>query len=339
MKIIENMRNTMQLPIIFFTIGDWGSHTPDGLQTLLKTGKAMSKYCETELVPDYILTLGDNFYEKGVYSTYDEKWSSHWYNVFIAPYKHMHHIPWKVTLGNHDYYGGYDSVDSQIEMSRINKIWCLPNNHYYYIDKISNSYFIHIDTCKIYPELYTETSLMINKHEIKRSLVWLENTLIEAQKNKANWIFVIGHYHIFSNGFYKNYEFMEIRLLPLLIRYNVNVYFCGHEHNFQILQYQNLHCIINGAGSFKSNVFPKNINKNVKTHYTSNSNGFTIHKFIACDKDEDNDTQDSNITSMVKSPSSQHTDNDNSYKYNIFRTYFVDNDGEIETIFDIKLTK
>ena len=70
---------------------------------------------------------------------------------------------------------------------------------------------------------------------------------------------------------------MEKRLLPLLLKYNVDVYFCGHEHNFQVLEYKKLKFVINGASSYCSDVDFYNYNLNVDTKYVSLKNGFTSH--------------------------------------------------------------
>ena len=108
------------------------------------------------------------------------------------------------------------------------------------------------------------------------TILFLENALMEATENDARWIFVFGHYHIFSNGFYDNYEKMEKRILPLLLKYNVDVYFCGHEHNFQILKHKNLHMIINGAATFNSFVEAENSNSSVETNLYHQIMGFVI---------------------------------------------------------------
>ena len=96
----------------------------------------------------------------------------------------MKNIEWRATLGNHDYYGGYDSIEAQLERTRYDKNWYLPNESYYYRDVETNSYFIHIDTCKIYPELYHETDLMISKRQISETLEYLEFALKEQQNIK-----------------------------------------------------------------------------------------------------------------------------------------------------------
>ena len=38
------------------------------------------------------------------------------------------------TLGNHDYYGGYDSIEAQLERTCFDKNWHMPSENYYYRD-------------------------------------------------------------------------------------------------------------------------------------------------------------------------------------------------------------
>lgn len=264
------------LSLLFFTIGDWGAFQKESISIMKQVSSRMSELSKRQK-PEFILTLGDNFYDRGVKSIYDPLWNTSWRDIFIKPHANMRNIEWRAVLGNHDYYGGYKSIEAQKERTAFDKNWYLPKENYYYRDRETNSYFIHIDTCKIYPELYQETALMISKSEIDETLDYLEFILERARRHNANWIFVFGHYHIFSNGYYKNYEVMEQRLLPILLKYDVDVYFCGHEHNFQVLEYKNLKLVINGASSYCSDVDYYNRNSNVSTKYVSFKNGFTYH--------------------------------------------------------------
>ena len=65
------------------------------------------------------------------------------------------------------------------------------------------------------------------RSKIYKNYLQLEQMLIDANQLKCRWIFVFGHYHIFSNGYYGNYDVMIERILPLLKKYNVSVHFFG----------------------------------------------------------------------------------------------------------------
>ena len=260
----------------FYTIGDWGAFRSHEMDILRCVAKQMNEQAYIKK-PTFVCALGDNFYDKGINSEYSPRWINNFYSIFIDPYPQFKNLPWYAILGNHDYYGGYTSVKAEIKHTKLSRNWCMPRCNYYFSEPSTQSYFIYIDTCQIYKELYYETELMITKEDEENTLQYLENRLIDAHKDGAKWIFVFGHYHIFSNGFYKNYDIMIERLLPLLIKYDVDVYFCGHEHNFQVLKYKNTHFIVNGAGAFTSDVHHKNTCEDVNTIFKTHNNGFSIH--------------------------------------------------------------
>ena len=97
-------------------------------------------------VPRFVVSLGDNFYESGVKGISDELWETAWFSVFIRPFPSMHNIRWFSVLGNHDYYGGIEGANSQVEMTKQSKHWVMPSKDYYSYDKETSSYHIFIDT-------------------------------------------------------------------------------------------------------------------------------------------------------------------------------------------------
>lgn len=275
------MINLSKPYFIFFTLGDWGGYKLRDQITMRAIGNQMHNFAKLH-TPKYIVALGDNFYDKGVESSTDDAWNSVWLNNYINEYPLMQTIPWYAILGNHDYYGGYKSVKAEIDRTKFCRNWYMPKNQYTYYDTISKTYSIFLDTCQIYPELYTETYEMMNcRKSVFDSLNYLEGKLIEAQSLGSKWILVFGHYHLFSNGYYNNYDIMISRVLPLLSKYKVDAYFCGHEHNFQLLslnqQDHSIYFIVNGAGTYTSHVVSNNMDTSIETHYVSEHNGFTRH--------------------------------------------------------------
>ena len=125
---------------------------------------------------------------------------------------------------------------------------------YYYYKKIKNIGFWFIDTQILTlegPDIdkkLIESKIPINEN-IKH-IKWLEITLSQS---KDEIKIVSGHYPMFSNGNYrKNKKLIKI-LCPLFKKYNVKIYFSGHDHTFQhlIRNYDNheLHQFIIGSSS------------------------------------------------------------------------------------------
>lgn len=87
-----------------------------------------------------------------------------------------------------------------------------------------------------------------------RSQSWQANLLeLESQlaASKAKWKLVFGHHPVrFASSFTKISDLLG-SLEPVLERYKVQAYFCGHEHNLQYLHVEGgyVHYIISGGGS------------------------------------------------------------------------------------------
>ncbi|CAO3654122.1 unnamed protein product [Mucor fragilis] len=92
----------------------------------------------------------------------------------------------------------------------------------------------------------TEVFFEGSDEQVQTSLQWLENDLIKASRRRAKvpWIIVIGHRPLYcsimSNPDCKeNAETLRFGhskqqgLESLLVKYNVDMYLCGHKHNYE----------------------------------------------------------------------------------------------------------
>ena len=268
----------MKYDLIYYSIGDWGAHPTHSNCAKFVANSMATYYHYLDPAPNFVISLGDNFYDNGVSGIGDELWDTVWYSIFIRPFNFLHNMRWFSILGNHDYHNGIKNAECQIEMSNHSNNWVMPAKDYYSYDKTTNSYHIFIDTVKIYPELYDSTRSLYSYNDVKDSLMRLEEMLIHANNLKSRWIFVYGHYHIFSNGYYGNYNIMIERIFPLLKKYKVSVYFSGHDHTFQLFKYHGIYFCINGVGAYKGKINKYNSNYEVNTIYGNSNNGFLIHR-------------------------------------------------------------
>jgi hypothetical protein len=77
-------------------------------------------------------------------------------------------------------------------------------------------------------------------------LRWLESELAQS---KARWKIVAGHNAIYSNGGHGNNPGLGLLLEPLFVRYGVDLYLAGHDHDLQLLEpVKGVHYIVSGAG-------------------------------------------------------------------------------------------
>ena len=182
-----------------------------------------------------LFLLGDNFYNNGVQTTYDDLWEI--YKQIFEPIKFQNIYS---VLGNHDYEGNpYAQIMSPYMM----------NKDFYYKYRFSNKTEIFlIDTVPLHENHCGITIRdMIRVHNQyykdleKKQLKWLNKSLHES--NAQNKI-VVGHYPLLSNGVYNKYlQPMYNKLMPIFEKYNVRAYICGHEHNIQYIEklYNNYH--------------------------------------------------------------------------------------------------
>ena len=52
----------------------------------------------------------------------------------------------------------------------------------------------------------------------------------EARESNPTWLLVAGHYPIYSAGEHGDTTELQTYLVPLFRKYNVDAYFCGHDH-------------------------------------------------------------------------------------------------------------
>ena len=119
----------------------------------------MASYAAAATVrPDFLVSLGDNFYTKGVYSTSDPMWDYLWSNVYLG-YSSLQ-IPWYRVLGNHDYGYGSSGVNAQLARQREHTdddFWRMPSTNYsqrYDLpDNSGCAEIIYIDTTTLAPSV------------------------------------------------------------------------------------------------------------------------------------------------------------------------------------------
>jgi hypothetical protein len=82
--------------VSFLVVGDWGRR---GGVEQRAVARAMGE-CAVVSRPDFVVSVGDNFYEGGLHSTDDVEFAESFANVYDAA---SLQVPWHAILGNHDY--------------------------------------------------------------------------------------------------------------------------------------------------------------------------------------------------------------------------------------------
>jgi tartrate-resistant acid phosphatase type 5 len=229
----------------FLALGDWGRN---GECLQLETAKQMGDWAKVNPI-DFILSVGDNFYPKGVVSEHDPLWHYSFENIYTA---HSLQADWFSILGNHDY---YSDPEAQVRYSKISRRWHMPAR--YYTKEVS----LGSDKGKVLFVMIDSQAIVQNYEDQhpEKQLEWIEQTLKQASAD-VKWKIVVGHHPSYTTGpRVSNYDTLAIRkaLNPLLEKYKVDVYLSGHEHSLQHNKPQGFtHQFISGAGSELTHVTP-----------------------------------------------------------------------------------
>lgn len=212
----------------FIIVSDWGWN---GYKHQQEVADQMARTADS-VHAKFIATCGDNFQISGVASIQDPLWMTNFENVYKGLSMQEE---WHPVLGNHDYKG---SAQAEIDYSKISRRWRMPSNYYTFARKVNDSVsvrFIFLDTPPLVseyhgrPDEYPELGRQDTAKEIK----WLKEVLANS---KEQWKLVFGHHPVYSASLkHGNTPEMIAKIKPLLEKYNAQLYFCGHDHDFQHL--------------------------------------------------------------------------------------------------------
>lgn len=235
----------------FLVVGDWGGidtspyYTPAQLHVANQMGKTAE-----EIGAEFTVTVGDNFYTQGVQNVDDPRFKETYEDVFTAGSLQSR---WYVIVGNHDHYG---NASAQIAYTAKSDRWYMPDYYYTEIVTIKGTstkvQFVFIDTI-ILSGLTHPTKKWIppsgpaSVNAAEDHWTWIEKMLATST---AQWRFVVGHYPVWSIAEHGPTQILVDRLRPMLIKYNVTAYICGHDHDMQHLREKNrsVEYFVIGAG-------------------------------------------------------------------------------------------
>lgn len=216
--------------ISFITFGDWGRHGTMG-QPAVAAG--IADYCGTNDC-QFIVALGDNFYDNGVTSVTDAHWQDSYHDVFDSL-----GLPFYPTFGNHDinhidrnldWSEPQDQMQAQIDYTHIDPTgnWRFPAENYSVCLPTGSS------PCLVEIFLFNSDWGRFHHDEAHE---WLTNTV---STSTATWKILAMHHPIISNGLGHgdwNQGSSELRLLTdLICEYGISFAISGHDHDFAYLK-------------------------------------------------------------------------------------------------------
>ena len=208
-----------------------------------------------EVGPEFVLATGDIHHFEGVRSVNDPLWMTNYELIYSHP-ELM--IDWFPILGNHEYRGNTQAV---LDYTNISRRWTMPDRYYTkrFEEEGTTIRIIWIDTTPLIDKYRKENDKYPDacKQDINKQLAWLDSVLANA---KEDWIIVAGHHPIYAYTPKEESERMDMqkRIDPLLRKYKVDMYICGHIHNFQHIRVpeSGIDYIVNSSASLARKVKP-----------------------------------------------------------------------------------
>lgn len=254
----------------FLTIGDWGGMPVWPYETLAQSrvSKALSEIAKSKRT-HFQISTGDNFYTHGVEDVWDHRFQDTFEKVYTSQYLRT---PWYIVGGNHDHYG---NISAQVAYTKRSSRWEFPNNYYkvqYELPDSTKIDILMIDTIVLCGNLkpvknadfFTYMSAESSEQPVllaedraasERHWTWLQNNL---RNSDANYLFVTGHFPVYSIGGHGPTQCLVDRLLPLLWSHGVSAYLSGHDHNLQHLKARNpsgrsetVNFVVSGMAGYK----------------------------------------------------------------------------------------
>jgi hypothetical protein len=265
---------------VFYVIGDWGRK---GKYNQRDVAESMNKTAAVAK-PKFIASTGDNFYTFGVRNIKDKLWKKSFEDIYTG--ENIKDVDWYVALGNHDHYG---NEKAQIKYSNINPHWKLPTHYHAFETTVDagNSmslYFIN-----------TEPLVNLNTKKTAQQWNWIDSSL---NASTSKWKFVFGHHPVYSsNPSHGDSKALIEGLKPMLEKYKVPAYFCGHDHDLQHQQPKGsaVDYFVSGAGSklrpsasYEHTLFAESIagfalvaiSGNTMSTYFIDKNGVVVYAYL-----------------------------------------------------------
>ena len=266
----------LEKDVNFYVANDLGRN---GYYDQKPIAETMGRMAETVGI-ECVAAIGDIHHFEGVASVSDPLWMTNYELIYSHPELML---DWYPVLGNHEYRGNTQAV---LDYAKVSRRWVMPARYYTKVieDGGVTVRLVFVDTTPMMDKYrVTESAKYPDaaKQDVQKQLDWLDATLASA---KEDWVIVLGHHPIYADTSKDDSERqdMQRRLNTVLTRHgNVDMYICGHIHNFQHIKQKgcDIDYVVNTSGSLSR---PK-VNAVEGTQYCSGIPGFSL---VTADKRE-----------------------------------------------------
>ncbi|MGL4228515.1 MAG: metallophosphoesterase [Tannerellaceae bacterium] len=249
-----------------------------------------------EVDVEFVAAVGDTHHFLGVSSVDDPLWMTNYEQIYAHP-ELM--IDWFAVCGNHEYRGNTQAV---IDYTNVSRRWNMEDRYYSKVvdaGKNEKALLVFIDTAPLIDKYRKSSEEYPDavKQDMNKQLTWIDSTL---KNSDAKWKIVLGHHPVYAETKKSKSERTDLqeRLQPILDKNGVDMYLCGHIHNFQHIRMpdSNVDYVVNSSGSLARKVKETegtlfcssdagyslvSMNDNTVDLFMINGNGkiiYTIHK-------------------------------------------------------------
>lgn len=252
-------------------LGDWGwldAPSSDDLRggnsyaAQAQVAMGMQHFAQTnQLHADALFLLGDSWYGDLPQGSASPRWLNQFEKMYPAE---LFPGPVYSMLGNHDYQmlpPTVNKVEAELEYARSGRgidgkptRWTLPAR-WYTFDFPARNPFLH---CIVLDSNMPskdgrwqhKENFTLKPEEQAEQLRWFE---LQLQKPRtAPFLVVMAHHPVFSNGPHGDHPVLIRDWDPLFRKYKVDLYMAGHDHDLQILQFEDhptTHFLSGGGGA------------------------------------------------------------------------------------------
>jgi hypothetical protein len=217
-------------------IGDWGRDNSQVGQRAVAAG--MGRYAHDHGTPDALLLLGDSWYGELAGGIDSPRWKWQFEDMYPAS---AFPGPAYSVLGNHDYQRWPNSkVEAELAYARTGKSrFTMPARWYTFDFPAKNPliHFIALDSNmpRDHKSDKGGVDFTLTEEERAEQLTWFETEL--KKPLTAPHLVVIAHHPVYSDGPHGDHKTLIRDWDPLLRQYNVPMYFAGHDHDLQHLEF------------------------------------------------------------------------------------------------------
>lgn len=241
----ETAWKALEKPLNFYLANDLGRN---GYYDQKPIAELMGKMAEVIDI-EFVVAPGDIHHFEGIRSVNDPLWMTNYELIYSHPDLML---PWFPVLGNHEYRGNTQAV---LDYSNVSARWDMPGKYYTKVMEEDGTTLrlVMIDTPPLLNKYREDTEKYPDaaKEDMNRQLVWLDSVLTAS---KEDWILVAGHHPIYAYTTKNETERtdMQKRVDSILRKHgNVDMYLCGHIHNFQHIRKKgcDIDYVVNSSGS------------------------------------------------------------------------------------------